>query len=355
MKLSLFLINVQQKQANRNPIDESFVIDTHVQFNQSCEFDKCTFKIVDGGKLEITAGIFNDCVFISETNNAELTVSSVVYNSAIIKGVYYRIQLNNLKSCIKLNDDSNCRIFGVKQTKLEQPFIRGECDHLSVDRSSAISLNSENLFMSTKSTWLKKVSTTIICTDFVVQNVEIDPYYFATKCIDKSSLDIGGAIFIDKWSELRKKYTGIGLIIVFVLTLIFFLPLITKYYLLMIASKIPDLSIEHLHKIPLWKVILYGGKEGCMKVLYSVLTIILFIYNSLRLYLTICVSKLREEEKLLSDANFSIIRINPDKYSYYVKLHNSLNLIFYVVLFYSFLKIYDALMFNVIDPNSLNF
>jgi hypothetical protein len=93
--------------------------------------------------------------------------------------------------------------------------------------------------------------------------------------------------------------------------------------------------------------LLFGGKKGWQALGYSVLTFVLLAYNIGRLYLTIKVSKIREEESFLKDVNFSLASIHPDKINTLLIIDKILSILFWISIGYSCLKLLDALLISV--------
>ena len=98
-----------------------------------------------------------------------------------------------------------------------------------------------------------------------------------------------------------------------------------------------------LEQVPLWESILYGGKHGWAAFGYSVLTVILITYNALRIYMTISIAKLREEERFLGDSNFQLVSIHPEKFKVQLWVDRYLKYFFYVSTLYACFKIWDTL------------
>ena len=115
-----------------------------------------------------------------------------------------------------------------------------------------------------------------------------------------------------------------------------------------ITAKLINQTAINIEKIPLWKILFFGGKEGFLKLSYCITTIILVLYNVIRFSLTISLAKLREEELFLSDAGFPTVSPNPNKYGLHKKIDYYLNIIFWITLLISGYKISEA--FTVAVP-----
>lgn len=303
----------------------------------STTFYECIFYLKSNSNLILENCIFEEKVlFKGEHNLSVLTIRGSCYaiNNLELTGEFYNIFFQ-MQKIISYKDTSECSYFKIEGCELESFDIKGKCDELNLRHS---------IFYSRKgkiSKWDKIIRKSAECEKVVFENVEIDPFYLATKCADKSSLDLTGATPIDKWSYLRKKYAGINLFIVFFFTLIFFLPLITRSFLLLLMSKI-DSSIVYLDNIYLWEALLFGGKEGWYAWGYCVLAIFLIVYNIGRFWITLSIAKLREQESFLSDSGFNLNSISPDKYVLQLKIDKCLNVMFWVTSAYSLLKLWDV-------------
>ncbi len=197
-----------------------------------------------------------------------------------------------------------------------------------------------------ESFWDKTIRLSAKCDKVVFDNVKINPFYLATKCADKSTLDLTRATLTDNWSKLRKKYAGVNLFIVLVLTFIFFLPLLTQSFFLLLSSKI-DASLLPFQRVPLWEALLFGGKVGNAAVLYCSLTIVLIVYNITRFLMTLSIARLREEESFLRDSNFQLVSIHPEKYKTQLVIDKVLKILLWLSIIYSGLKLYDTLQIQV--------
>ena len=93
------------------------------------------------------------------------------------------------------------------------------------------------------------------------ENVKVNPYYLTTKGFDKTKLSLSKATLIDDWSYLRKKHSGINLTIVFLLTVIFFLPIVTKAFFMLLTTKVEGI-LPSVEKTPLWEALYLEAKKG---------------------------------------------------------------------------------------------
>ena len=321
---------------------KKFLIDKNIDhfILEISEFKDCDFELNESGTARFEKCTISDCSFkgskaktltfqhCPNISNIELTghFSQVTFTSCTLKG---------------LVDNSNSPLLQFQRTTVIDSQIGGKCSKLVLFESN---------FKSTKlnkASWNKQVDVQVQCTNSTFNKIKLNPYYLATKCDDKSSLDLSGAMLIDDWSRLRKKYAGINLIIVFLLTLIFFLPLITKSFVLLLAAKI-DPDLMSFERVQLWEAILFDGKEETFsRISYIVLTFVLLLYNIGRLWLTISIAKLKEEEQFLNDSNFQLVSIHPEKLKNQLFVDRILNWMLVISIAYSAMKLVDTLMIQV--------
>ena len=341
---------------------------------EDCEFH---FNASSEINLELRNSIITNCSFESDMLYLRHVVNDLAFydcnecKNIKFSGGFSNITLIN-SNFFKFKDLSSCQNYKMSHVRFNVFQMLGHCHTLKLlnckfydisatDRDftetlrTADNLNYEdkkrdsNLkhfeFLAPKygnSIWNMPIRNSAICKDVLFDNVYINPFYFATKCTDKSTLDFSKAILIDDWSRLRKKYSGINLFIVFFLTLIFFLPYLAKSYVLLMLANVDVANIE-ITKVPLWEVLLYGGKEGYLRYGYLILSIVLILYNVVRLWMTISIGKLREEERYLKDSNFQMVSIHIDKLTTHVKVDKILTIGLWISVVYSIFKIIDAL------------
>lgn len=343
-------MNIALSEYNENKSDHeglSFIVDGRFNYKEQI-FKNCVFNFIDSSTLEFENCTFVNCNFVGSENtiytlstcSLKLTKCEKIENCKIQK--YFR-KIDILHS---LANNLVCSAFIVDfkifVSEVTDFFFKGKCKNLDLSHSYFSSHKRKD------SIWDIKIEKSANCPKTIFHMVEVNPFYLATKCDDKSSLDLTSAWLVDDWSRLRKHYSGVSLFIVFLLSFVFFLPLFTQSYFLILSSKI-DPSVLNIKQIPLWESILFGGKEGLKAVIYCLMTIILFTYNSLRIYMTISISKLREEEKFLGDSNFQLVSIHPEKYRFQILIDKVLNYLFYIALIYGVLKLWDTLQILVPD------
>lgn len=319
------------------------------------EFEGCKFTFESTGALKLQNCIIRDCIFqgldsllTSPIDQGFLEVISCkTFQKNRFNGEFRRIDIQD-SVIADFKDDSIATHYSISTTEVLGFTIKGECEFLVTNTIYFREPKKKYSPWHTKnySIWDKKVAKTINCTQTIFDNVKLNPFYFVTKCTDKSQIDLSRATLIDNWSRLRKKYAGLSLFIVFFLSFLFFLPIFTHSFLLLTISK-AEIQVQIFDKIPLWKVLLFGGKEGISALGYSILTIVLVLYNIGRVYMTISISKLREEETFLKDSNFNLAAIHHEKYKGQLVLDRILSLMFWLSVAYSLLKLWDTLVILV--------
>lgn len=311
-------------------------------------FENCNFFFKLKTELTFISCSITDCVFIGLANESpvdpELARPSIKientssFDNNLLGGDFANVIITN--STIKrLNDRSSSLLYNIENTTVLNADILGSCKVLILNEVVFISGTYYN------SIWNKSITQKAVCVNVIFDHVRINPFFLATKCHDKSSLDLSGATLVDDWSRLRKKYAGLSLFIVFLLTFFFFLPIFTHSFFLIALSKI-EVS-PFYEKIPLWKALIYGGKHGYNAIIYLILTIVLLLYNIGRIYMTISISRLREEENFLKDSDFNSISIHPEKYKKQLIVDKILSWMFWISIGYTILKLIDTLMIAV--------
>ncbi|MDY6994382.1 MAG: hypothetical protein SVR94_17500 [Pseudomonadota bacterium] len=106
-----------------------------------------------------------------------------------------------------------------------------------------------------------------------------------------SLIDVHKAKIEDKWLNLRKKYTGIGLLWVLLFTFIFLLPYVVETFFYVVTSRLTEhISYE---KWSLFEALLYSDKTGMYGKFYCALGIAVILYNAIRFFLTLFLSRVR--------------------------------------------------------------
>jgi hypothetical protein len=321
---------------------------TSLTENRNCPvYDSCKFIFRESGEYLIDGVTIQNCSFIGlenlhyfPTNAGRLTIRNCkkFYDNRITKE-FRIIEIENCELA-NFNDDSISTQFVMTKSEIKDFVIKGSCESLHL---------SDVRFLSSlhrHSTWDKVIIKSAKCFKTIFDNVRINPFYFATKCDDKSSLDLSRSTLIDNWSRLRKKYAGLSLFIVFFLTFLFFLPLFTHSFFLLTLKKVESQFYE-AKTIPLWEALLFGGKTGWTAIGYATLTMILLIYNIGRIYMTVSIARLREEEMFLKDSDFNLVSIHPEKYKKQLLLDKVLSIMFWISIGYTLLKLVDTLLIKV--------
>ncbi|MCK8482277.1 hypothetical protein [Psychroserpens algicola] len=345
------IINLGQHLA-KNPTDVvfkdiNFDITSQVRPKQKVEFKNCRFYFRKSSNFIAKFVFFTNCKFIGKeelydyANIANIDFKECVLDDCRLSNTINFITFDNC-SLNNFKDSSISSYYFLNNKSYVYNFtIIGECDHLDL---SATVFNSDKA----RGIWDKKVVINATCKKTIFDNSEVNPFYFATKCDDKTSLDLSSARLTDDWSRLRKNYSGLSLLVVLLLSILFFLPIITKSYFLMLASKTEILAMN-VQKVTLGEALFFGGNEGFNAFIYFLFTLALIVYNCLRIWMTLSIAKLREEEKFLSDSNFKLVSIHPDKYKNQLRIEKILKVLFWVSIFYSVLKLKDTLLIQI--PN----
>lgn len=236
------------------------IVDTGFsRHNSELIFDNCVFKFSNQGTLRLTSCIIQNCIFqgLDDCNSFDTQQGAVVINGCKF------FKNNKFEKQFKILDISDSLIFDLidnsiitdyhcKNSDVTDSIIKGECRRLSFENV---------IFQSTKnktSLFDKIIVIRADCVNVVLDNVDVNPFYFATKCPDKTTIDLTKATLIDNWSRLRKNYAGLSLFIVFFLIFLFLLPLLTHSFFLLIFSKI-DIEYIKVERLPLWEALLFGS------------------------------------------------------------------------------------------------
>lgn len=385
MKLSEFN-ELQTSEVN----NLEFEVDHNRSFSNT-SFNNCTFKFTNNGNLRFSGAAIKNCRFIGLDGNTfeefangcgDLDLQNVeLLSDSSISGSFRKIGLS-VRLIQRLDDTSFCNNYSTISSTIWESKINGFCYHLSYASVTFIHSEAESVcnklreidikkslsnvrFERNIPKWEKEILHTASCTQVVFNNYQVHPYFFATKCKkDSNGVDFSNAILIDNWSRLRKQYTGLSLLVIIILTLAFFLPLILKYVMLVstsaqIGSSILGQSNKVINiiydKIPFYEVLFFNGKSGLVGWLHFFLTSLLIAYNFTRLYITFAVSKLREEERFVSDSKFPISSLHPKKYGHLVIISAWLRGFFILVFLYSLFKFGSVFFMDIIDFESIDF
>jgi len=343
------LSQIPQK-SNEQYENQHIIVDTLYQKhgNGNLIFKNCTFSFEESGHLILVNCAVESCKFEGldnlhnfKTDRGILEIKSCkIFIGNVISYQFRTINISNsvLEEYIDLSTSTE---YYIETSDLRSFVIEGETEKALLKETTFNSAKKWN------SIWNKLIVKTISCSNTIFGEVRINPYYFATKCADKSTLDISRATLIDDWSRLRKEYSGTRLYIILLLTFIFVLPILTHSFFLLAVSKIEPTMF--FNKIPLWKALLFGGKEGLYSIVYSMLTLLLLIYNYGRFHITMSIAKLREEENYLIQSNFNMVSISPKKYQHLLKWDKYLKVLWYLSIVLSILKLWDTI--TILVPN----
>ncbi len=318
------------------------------------QFTNCEFQISSKEVVRFSKSMFHNCNFVGSSGDFNVQLPTLILKDCIVFKSEFNMcfrALNIAESVIdQLNDKSDAKIFQItSESKLSNSVIKGRCKNLIMSDCLIEGQwkGSKNVHKKAKkkAIWDKEIQLKADCSNTVFRQINVNPYYLTTKCHDKSSLDLSDANLVDNWSTLRKEYSGLSLFIVFLLTLFFLLPLLTKSFVLTLAAKTPLMAT--MDSTPLYQLLLFGGETGIYAIINCILTLFLLTYNLIRVYLTISIAKLREEENFLADSNYQITSISPNKYRMQWKLHRLMRYFLIISILYSIYKIFVALSIEV--------
>ncbi len=335
-------------QENRTEF-ESLQITIEGDFLRSgANFKNCTFLIKPKLKVELTGCSLEDCTFYGATLSMDdfiyrktlKLISSTLVTNLAIGGGFSSIKINKT-AIFGFKDFSESDSIQFDDLDIYDFDIQGKCEKLYLN----------NCFFSIKkigfvSLWDKEIIRNADCKNVVFNSSKINPYFLSSKCADKSSIDLSNSTLIDNWSRLRKKYSGMQLYIILVLTIIFFLPIITKAAILLLLSSL-NYKLKMINEVPLWKVIFFNNEDGFSGMFFFTLTLILIFYTIGRFYVTQRIASLREEELFLSDSKFQLISIPPSKYETELKIDKMLNWLFIISILYSIYNFFESLFILV--------
>ncbi len=342
---------LNKNETSKHFSDKLFIVDSTITINNLSRvysFRNCVFYFETLGTLTIQGINLKNCQFIgfkdkTITDNPNINglhlLQSTMSEGITLSNHFNYINIGSI-TIDNLTDYSITKSTKFYSSQFINSTIEGQTDKLRMN-DTIITSSRKNTTV-----WNKKIRLSAYCKNVTFENTKVNPYYLATKCDDKSSLDISQSTLIDDWSKLRKNYAGINMVIVFALTFVFFLPILTQSFFLLLSAKI-NLAPTSFNEIPLWEALLWGGKNGISAMIYSVLTVLLILFNLGRLWMTISIAKLREEEQFLKDADFKLISIPPEKIVNHVKIDKVLVILLWLSVIYATLKLLDTLMIQV--------
>ncbi|PQB04128.1 hypothetical protein [Aureitalea marina] len=311
-------------------------------------FENCIFTVQIKSHINLSGCSLVNCSFIGAQDDPDdfvykkslVITSPTLVENISLEGDFTSIAISRT-SIFGFNDVSRSDVMNLNDIDVFDFNIRGKCDELNLTRC----------FFSTKTEkivafWNKEIIRKAKCTNVIFDKASVNPYFLAAKCSDKSTLDLVNARLFDDWSRLRKKYSGIKLYIILVLTTLFFLPIITRSILLLIASSMNEVMIVS-ESVPLWKVIFLNNKSGWEGIVYLSLTLILLFYTIGRFVITLRIASLREEELFLSDSKFQLVSMPPSKYSFEIKMDKVLNWFYIIAILYSTYRFIETLLILV--------
>jgi hypothetical protein len=312
------------------------------------EFENCRFTLARSGiTLEINNCKLKDVMIFGLPPEGG-TISTVKfvqieYGQTIkLSKTFGLIEFTN-STIDRLIDESAAEDVVFQFATISNFKILGEANYCTIKHSKFVPMTS-TFPKSEVSIWNKKIFTTISSEKGIFGDIKLNPFYFATRCHNRKSIDLSQVTLIDDWSMLRKNYAGVRLWIVFLLTFAFFLPIIVHSYFLMLLGRT---GLEITKNTTLWRVLLFGNGQGLEAFLHCTLTLLLMFYNSGRLWLTMNVSKLLEEQRFLNDSSFEVVAVHPDKLVCQLQIHKLLNIFFWVSVTYTIYKLWTALLIQV--------
>jgi len=366
LSLNTYLIDLNG--SDEEISDKDFIVERIEQsiFNS---FTRCTFQFSSTSKLTLVDSTITNCEFFGvsgieyqDTNHGILAFQNAKVKDSKFSQKFNRITLARC-DIYDLNDYADIDTYNINSCTAYNCFFSGTTRSFHTDGARFTQLfktptvtdwvkrklELTGLFpRKPKSLWVKEITFFSKNHNTVFDKISIEPYYLSTKCSDKSSLDITGAEFIDDWSKLRKKYSGMRLIVVMLLSLTYFLPLILHVLGLFYLAKITEDAISKAPTTPLISIIIFGGAETILGATINCLTTIVVLgYNITRILLTLSIAKLREEEKFLQDSGFATVTPNPNKYRTERKIDSILNIVLWIVMVSSVWKIIEALTIQV--------
>lgn len=348
------------------------IVDSHwsPSLSSITRIENCIIRILPKATLAVKKCVLKNCIIVGFTGpvinvngkHAVLTLDglkgSLNTTGLSIIGIFDEISISNC-NLLCLTDKSQAKKYTATNSQIINSMIDGTCETLNLSYTK-ITTNENNYLEESKikvlyktyfikygkSLWNKEIVQRANISHTIFDKVRINHYYLSTKCFDKETIDLSRAILIDDWSKLKKKYSGIKLYWVFLLTLTFLLPYLTKSFVLVLMTNIYGTK-GLFGQIKLWELLLYDNNDN--KLLFSLLTIILIIYNIGRFSLTMKIATLKEEENIYRDSNYQVVAIHPDKYKSIKIINKILNVLFIVSAGYSLFKLFQAL--NILVPN----
>lgn len=414
---------------NKNHQDKHFKVDGLSTW-QGHRFEGCIFYFdYDSTEVIFASCELTNCFFLSVENdksdqkryNQKITINKSELVNISLKGVFNAIQISNCPKIEIFNDYSICKTsYHLTSSKVRDFRISGECDTLNILKSDftaspltlsfpykihsyilnylpkifirlyklLLSKSTNNALatdsvLGSKSVWLKEIKSTSIINDAHFRNVAVDPYYFSVTAEEKNRVNMTQATFIDSWLQLRKDYSGVRMYIVLLLSIMFFLPIITESFVLMSASKITPVNpmpderniendttklyypiknwvdqkirkkirgwIPETKPMKLGHIIFLGKSDDAFYMFaHCALTLVLLFYNLSRIWMTFRIAKIREEERFLLDAGYSKVTPHNVKYSSLIEFSKWLRVILGISVIYACVKLLIAL--NIVVP-----
>lgn len=370
----------------------TFLIDQKLDFDKH-DFENCVFYWQEEPKQVIFKNsTLNNCQFYGAEERVAgnkwtgIVEFNACYGNIVkLNGKFHSIYFLNCRALSSVIDNSESLTYIMRDSEFWSFKIAGKSRRVDLDRSifrsteNSISWKSrlvdwtsqnlpfvvsriissilkqgadqKNELVDYLSIWDKEIELEAKIDNSHFKNVQINPYFFSVTCNDKDSVNLTEAIFIDNWSKLRKGYSGVRLYIVLLLSLAFFLPLIIESLILILGSHI-EIDGKPWEKyfimIPLWKVLLFGkALTTTGMIINAVLTVILMLYNVVRVTMTFRIAKLREEEKFLLDAGYKKVSPHPAKYKKLLNWSKWLTLILSISILYALWKVIIAFLILV--------
>lgn len=337
-----------------------------VHFSQ-CTFIRCKFKgqsnfeninrvktrLLIGNAIEIS-----DCLFLD--GFSDLSISNTTLTNCEITSKTNRLTIGN-STCSNVDFLGESNELSLVYCHVESEFFiknllgfdlkkRGWFEKFLNNNNLTKEVLSKIISYQSKAVWDFDIKRKGRFDVVSFSKIQVDPHNIITKVKDKSTLDLSDADIVDSWSKLRMKYSGFNLYVVLLLTIGFFAPLIINYSILISISDTMLSKFDFFNtKTTVFEMIIFGGKQGNEKIVFGVLTIILFLYNLIRIIVTFRVAKLKEKQSILNDSNFSVSTIHPNKLISLMFWDRILSFALYVSVFYTLYKVWIGM--NMVVPN----
>ena len=306
-------------------------------------------------------------LYLQCTSDASIEIDAMQTSPNRISAFKITLKNSSLKSCtldskhIYINNCDNIKEVDFKQTY----------DTISIENSKFFD-----------SIWYPKDISTLFISSTIFGKgctVYIDSLTNILKSRD--TLDIHKATVIDKWLELRKHYTGTGLLWIVLFAIVFILPYAVRVSmystttpLVPIQSSVlidaffdytsaffdedPLLIIDdeliEIRTQSLFTALFIGPYESLLsKILYFASSSLVIIYNFLKFYMTMTLSRLREEEEYLTLYKFQVTRPADSSLTWFYNIdfytvHKICNFLFWGTVMVSGFKIFELLTVCVI-------